>query len=109
MGNENFRWRGRSYCGLCYMSLIYDRRFDHGKSENLLVRTIASGGTSQELSLPGQEVRIRRHGNAVILEPVAEDWTWLDSVVGKLDEYFLQAVNEQPEQHERPTLDELFR
>jgi antitoxin VapB len=72
-------------------------------------------GRSQAVRLPknfrfqGEEVRIRRHGNAVILEPVAEDWTWLDSIVGQLDEDFVQAVNEQPEQQERPALDELFR
>ncbi len=72
-------------------------------------------GRSQAVRLPkdyrfqGKEVRIRRHGNAVILEPVADDWTWLDSIVGKLDEDFVQAVNEQPEQQERPALDELFR
>jgi antitoxin VapB len=59
-------------------------------------------GHSQALRLPkhfrfqGKEVRIRRHGSAVILEPVAEDWTWLDSIVGKLDEDFVRAVNEQP-------------
>jgi len=34
----------------------------------------------------GEEVRIRRHGNAVILEPRADDWAWLDAIVGKLDE-----------------------
>jgi len=72
-------------------------------------------GRSQAVRLPkdyrfqGKEVRIRRHGSAVILEPVADDWTWLDSIVGKLDEDFVQAVNEQPEQQERPALDELFR
>jgi antitoxin VapB len=57
----------------------------------------------------GDEVRIRRHGNAVILEPMAEDWTWLDSVAGKLDEDFVQAVDEQPEPQLRPALEKLFR
>jgi antitoxin VapB len=72
-------------------------------------------GRSQAVRLPkdfrfqGEEVRIRRHGSAVILEPVAADWTWLDSVVSELDEDFVQAVNEQPEQQERPALDKLFR
>jgi antitoxin VapB len=45
----------------------------------------------------------------VILEPVAEDWAWLDALVGKLDEDFVRAANEQPEQQERPALDKLFR
>jgi antitoxin VapB len=57
----------------------------------------------------GKEVQIRRHGSAVILEPVAEDWGWLDALAAELDEDFVQAVNEQPEQQERPGLDELFR
>lgn len=69
-------------------------------------------GRSQAVRLPkdfrfeGEEVRIRRHGNAVILEPLAEDWAWLDAIVGRLDEDF--AV-EQPDQQQRPGLDELFR
>ena len=72
-------------------------------------------GRSQAVRLPkdfrfrGKEVRIRRRGSAVILEPMAEDWSWLDAIVGKLDDDFVQAVNEKPPQQERPALDELFR
>ena len=72
-------------------------------------------GRSQAVRLPkdfrfqGDEVRIRRHGNAVILEPIAEDWTWLDTIAGSLDEDFAQAVNERAEQQLRPALDELFK
>jgi antitoxin VapB len=72
-------------------------------------------GRSQAVRLPknfrfqGDQVRIRRHGNAVILEPVADDWAWLDAIVGKLDDDFAQAVSEQPAEQERPALDELFR
>jgi antitoxin VapB len=72
-------------------------------------------GRSQAVRLPkkfrfeGEEVRIRRHGNAVILEPVAEDWLWLDALAGKVDDDFAQAVNEQPAPLERPALDEFFR
>jgi antitoxin VapB len=72
-------------------------------------------GRSQAVRLPkdfrfhGEEVRIRRHGNAVILEPVADDWSWLDAIVRKLDDDFVQAVNEQPKQQKRPALDKLFR
>ena len=47
--------------------------------------------------LPGKEVRIRRHANAVILEPIAEDWAWLDAIAGKLDHDFAEAVGEQPD------------
>ena len=63
----------------------------------------------KEFRFPGDEVRIRRHGNAVILEPVADDWDWLDAIAGELDEDFVRAVEEQPQQQERPALDELFR
>ena len=63
----------------------------------------------KEFRLPGNEVRIRRHANAVILEPVAEDWSWLDSIAGKLDKDFVEAVDENPGEQKRPALDKLFR
>lgn len=72
-------------------------------------------GRSQAVRLPkdfrfqGDEVRIRRHGSAVILEPVAEDWSWLDSIAGRLDDDFARAVDEKPQPQERPALDEFFR
>jgi antitoxin VapB len=72
-------------------------------------------GRSQAVRLPkdfrfrGKEVHIRRHGAAVILEPLPEDWSWLDAIAGKLDEDFVEAVREQPQPQERPALDKLFR
>ena len=72
-------------------------------------------GRSQAVRLPkefrfdAETVRIRRHGNAVILEPVTEDWAWLDAVTGKLDEDFVSCASEQPEQQARPALDRLFK
>jgi antitoxin VapB len=72
-------------------------------------------GRSQAVRLPkdfrvrGDEVRIRRHGSTIILEPIAEDWAWLDLIAGKLDEDFVQAATEQPDQQSRPALDELFK
>jgi len=57
-------------------------------------------GRAQAVRLPrefrfdGKEVRIRRRGNAVILEPIPEDWAWLDALVGKLDDDVIAAVNE---------------
>lgn len=71
-------------------------------------------GRSQAVRLPkefrfdAEEVRIRRRGSAVILEPVAEDWAWLDAIVGKLDDDFVEAAGEEPAGQERPALDELF-
>ena len=71
-------------------------------------------GRSQAVRLPkdfrlqGEEVRIRRHGNAVILEPLADDWHWLDAIVGRLDADFARAAGEEPVPQERPELDKLF-
>jgi antitoxin VapB len=72
-------------------------------------------GRSQAVRLPkefrfeGKAVRIRRHGSAVILEPIADDWAWLDAIAGKLDKEVGEAVEEPVEQQERPALDQLFR
>jgi antitoxin VapB len=71
-------------------------------------------GRSQAVRLPkefrfeGAEVRIRRHGNAIILEPLADGWAWLDTLVEKVDPDFVQAVNEPSAQQERPALDQFF-
>ena len=68
-------------------------------------------GRSQAVRLPRQfrfeaeEVRIRRHGQAVILEPIATDWAWLDALIGPLDDDFVEAVNEIPQEQKRPALD----
>lgn len=68
-------------------------------------------GRSQAVRLPKEfrfeasEVRIRRHGNAVILEPVATDWDWLKQVCGQLDDDFVAAALEESGQQERPELD----
>lgn len=57
-------------------------------------------GRSQAVRLPkafrfeGEEVRIRRHGAAVILEPIPVDWAWLDALCGTLDTDFVQAAEE---------------
>ncbi len=72
-------------------------------------------GRSQAVRLPkefrfdGETVHIRRHGKAVILEPLAEDWSWLDALAGQLDADFIAAAGEQPAPQERPELDKLFR
>ena len=72
-------------------------------------------GRSQAVRLPkdfrfaGETVRIRRHGSAVILEPIAEDWRWLDAIVGKLDDDFVEAAGEQSAEQARPAIDDVFR
>jgi antitoxin VapB len=72
-------------------------------------------GRSQAVRLPkefrftAETVHIRRHGNTVILEPMAEDWKWLDTVCGKLDQDFIDAANEKPEEQKRADLDDIFK
>ena len=67
-------------------------------------------GRSQAVRLPKEfrfetdAVRIRRHGQAVILEPLATDWAWLEALAGPVDDDFAQAVSEQPAAQERPGL-----
>ncbi|CAH2396632.1 antitoxin [Mesorhizobium ventifaucium] len=59
-------------------------------------------GRSQAVRLPKEfrfetkEVSIRRQGRAVILEPLDQDWGWLDQVTGPLDADFVEAVLERP-------------
>jgi antitoxin VapB len=71
-------------------------------------------GRSQAVRLPkdfrfsGEEVRIRRHGNSVILEPIPTDWAWLDAVVGELDKDFVEGALEDVPEQERPALKKLF-
>ena len=71
-------------------------------------------GRSQAVRLPKEfrfdsdEVRIRRHGKSVILEPISADWDWLDQVAGELDTDFIEAVAETVVEQERPGLKQLF-
>ncbi len=70
-------------------------------------------GRSQAVRLPkefrfqGQEVHIRRVGTAVILEPVSQEWAWLDAIQGTFTEDFL-ADRQQPDHQEREGLESLF-
>lgn len=77
-------------------------------------------GRSQAVRLPkeyrfeGVEVRIRRQGRAVVLEPVAaekDEWAWLERVVGPVDEDFKRAALDRPKEpiQERPEVDEFFK
>jgi antitoxin VapB len=72
-------------------------------------------GRSQAVRLPrayrvdGREVRIRRRGRTIVLEPVPDSWAWLDALAGALDEDFVSAVREQPDAVERRGLSKVFR
>ncbi|TWB50105.1 antitoxin VapB [Rhizobium sp. ERR 922] len=59
----------------------------------------------KEFRLDGEEVRIRRQGRAIILEPIPEDWDWLEAVTGPVDDDFVEAATEQPAEQQRPELD----
>lgn len=71
-------------------------------------------GRSQAVRLPkefrfdGKEVRIRRHGSSVILEPVERSWDWLDRL-SPLDDDAVAAATERVGEQERPELDKLFK
>ena len=71
-------------------------------------------GHSQAVRLPknfrveGSEVRIRRHGEAVILEPIPMNWAWLDVLLGPVDADFEHAASEKPTPQDRPDLDKIF-
>ena len=61
----------------------------------------------KEFRFPGDQVRIRQSGSAVILEPASHDWAWLDAIQGTFPEDFL-AERDQPKPQEREGLDTLF-
>jgi antitoxin VapB len=71
-------------------------------------------GRSQAVRLPkefrfeGSEVRIRRNGNAVILEPIPDDWAWLKEIQGTFPDDMLDAALEKPVAEEREGLNKLF-
>ena len=72
-------------------------------------------GRSQAVRLPrafrvdASEVRIRRRGRTIVLEPVPESWEWLDALASDVDEDFESAVREQPAATERHGLRKVFR
>ncbi len=72
-------------------------------------------GRSQAVRLPleyrfeSDEVRIRRHGSAIILEPIATNWSWLDVLTGKLDADFVKAATEPVPAQVRNDVDAFFK
>ena len=68
-------------------------------------------GRSQAVRLPkefrmeGDTVRIRKQGAAVILEPIASDWDWLEEIVGAFSDDFLASGRQQPELPPGPDFD----
>lgn len=72
-------------------------------------------GRSQAVRLPkafrfeGSAVRIRRQGAAVILEPMADDWSWLDAMGATLDADAAESAADQPAPQAREELATLLR
>ena len=72
-------------------------------------------GRSQAVRLPmeyrfeSDEVRIRRHGSAIILEPIATNWSWLDALTGHLDDDFVKAATEPVPAQVRNDVDAFFK
>ena len=71
-------------------------------------------GRFQAMRLPrefrrkGDEVRIRKHGAGVILEPIASDWKWLDAIAGKFSDDFFAAGRQQPDLPPQPEPGDVF-
>lgn len=69
-------------------------------------------GRSQAVRLPKEfrfdtdRVRIRREGNAVILEPAPSDWSWLKALIGPVDRDLEQTVDEAQTFETRDRMDD---
>jgi antitoxin VapB len=72
-------------------------------------------GRSQAVRLPkefrmdAKEVRLRKKGTGIILEPLPQNWNWLDAIAGTLDDDFVEAVQEQPRASDQPGIEKFFR
>jgi antitoxin VapB len=95
-------------------NLIYCKNTYHLRSALMDTAKIFWTGRSQAVRLPKEfrfdasEVRVRKQGESVILEPIASDWAWLAKVTGPLDQDFVDATLEKPAAQKRPRLD-LFK
>lgn len=59
----------------------------------------------KDFRVPGDTVRIRRNGSSVVLEPIADDWSWLDETIGEFSDDFFANGRNQPPLDERDELD----
>lgn len=73
-------------------------------------------GRSQAVRLPKDfrfdtaKVNIHRQGSSIILEPIPENWEWLDAICGKLDQDFISAASEKlPLPEQNIAIDKLFK
>lgn len=63
----------------------------------------------KEFRVDADFVSISRQGNSIVLEPIPKEWSWLHKIKGRLDQDFIDAVNEELPQQERPELDDFFK
>ncbi len=76
----------------------------------MAVARVFWSGRSQAIRLPKEfrfdtrEVRIRRHGASLVIEPIAENWDWLDDL-SPFDPDFVAATEEEIPEQVRPSLD----
>ena len=91
----------------CCILLVYLRRSEDAVD----TAKVFWSGRSQAIRLPKEfrfdtdEVRIRRHGEMLIVEPLSRDWSWLESLIGPVDDDFVAATEESPTLQSRPELD----
>ena len=83
---------------------------------NAILRSgeLSSSHRSQAERLPKdfrverEEVCIRKQRTAVILEPMASDWRWLDEIAGEFSEDFLSEGRNQPPLPKPSQVDRVF-
>ena len=55
----------------------------------------------KEFRMPGKEVKIRREGNKIILEPLPSSWDMLFQALSEFPEDFMSNGREQPPMQDR--------
>ena len=91
--------------------MVYIFAIYHDRIMSINIAKLFWSGRSQAVRLPkdfrfeGEEVRIRRHGDSVILEPIAKDWAWLEPLSGPVDADFEEAATDHPKSQDHPALD----
>ncbi len=59
--------------------------------------------------IEGQQVSVRRRGSTLILEPISDNWQWLEKISGQLDQEVLEAAQaaNSPDELNRTMLPDL--
>jgi antitoxin VapB len=62
--------------------------FKHGRSQAVRL--------PKEFRLPGSQVRVRRHGSGILLEPIETDWNEIFAKIDAIGADFMPEGREQP-------------